>query len=189
MSRPVPVRAALARRPTARHLVLVALLVAAWCALWGEISAANVLSGLVVATGIVALGLRNRTFGDATAGRIRLGPLVRLGLVVAVDLARSTVTVAREVVTGGQGDEAVIAINVPPAARRHYLVLVVGITVSPGTAVVDADPDNDVVYVHLLQASARAEVEAHVRLMVELASAAFPDDDRGTSAVGSGDTS
>lgn len=165
------------RRPKTRHLVLVAILVFAWNALWGEASVANVLSGLVVSIAIV-FGIG--TWSDLQGvgfGRIRFKPMLRLGLLVGADLVRSTWTVAAEVLTPGEGDEAIIAVEVPKEARHHYLILVVGITVTPGTAVVDADLDNQMLYLHLLHRERRAEVEEHVQRLVELSCQAFPGPD------------
>ncbi|MEM9564013.1 MAG: Na+/H+ antiporter subunit E [Actinomycetota bacterium] len=176
--------AAVASGPKPRHLLLTAILVFAWCALWGSASVANLLSGVVVASALVIYGVRNRTGLDGvTSGRVRPVPLVRLIALIATDLVLSTWAVAQEVLTPGEGDEAIIGVKVPAAARHHYLLLVVGITVTPGTAVVDADFDNNLLYLHLLHRERREEVEQQVNRLAELACQAFPHDDSGSTEV------
>ena len=153
-----------------RRLLTVATLTAVWCALWGEVSVANVAAGLVVAAAVVASGI-----GTAGEGRVRLVPLLRLLWLVAVDLVRSTVDVAAEILTiTDHTDESIVAVEIPPAGRDHLLLLVVAITLTPGTAVVDADPDAGIVYLHLLHDRRRAETVAHVQRLTEAACRALP---------------
>ncbi|MDH3681012.1 MAG: Na+/H+ antiporter subunit E [Acidimicrobiia bacterium] len=155
---------------TLRRLITVAALTFAWCALWGEPSVANLASGIVVATLVSGSGI-----GTPGRGRIRIRPLVRFGLLVAIDLGVSTVSVAREILTPTDyTDEAVIAVAVPTDTRTHLLLLIVAITVTPGTAVVDADPDTGTLYLHILHAERRHETEAHVVELAQLACQALP---------------
>lgn len=153
-----------------RRLIAVACLTGAWCALWGEATAANVASGAAIATLVSAPGI-------TTSGRggVRMLPLVRFGTVVAVDLVRSTLAVAREVLTPtDRTEEAIIAVRVPAGARTHLLLLIGAITVTPGTAVVDVDADTGTLYLHLLHAERRASTREHVRKLAELACRALP---------------
>lgn len=158
------------RRPTVRHLVTAASLVFAWCALWGEVSVANLISGLLIAGLVTASGI-----GTAGRGGIRLRPLTRFLGLVAVDLVISTITVAREILTqSDRTDEAIIAVRVPTETRGHLLLLIVAITVTPGTAVVDADPDTGTLYLHLLHLDRQDQLEEHVQQLARLACAALP---------------
>lgn len=155
---------------TLRRLVTVAALVFAWCALWGEASVANLLSGFVLAAILTGLGV-----GTPGRGRVRIRPLIRFGALVAADLVAATVGVAKEILTPtDRTDEAVIAVPVPPETRSHLFLLVVAITVTPGTAVVDADPDTGTLYLHLLHADRRDATVAHVRELADLACQALP---------------
>ena len=151
-------------------------LIFAWCALWGGPSVANVASGTAIAAIVVGAVSRRRRRSEGAGPRgIRIGPLARLLALVATDLVRSTVSVAYEVLTPtDHTKEAIVAVPLPPTARPHLLLLVVGITVTPGTAVVDYRPDTGNLYLHLLHRSRREEVEAHAQRLAELASAAFP---------------
>ncbi|MGA9277082.1 Na+/H+ antiporter subunit E [Ilumatobacter sp.] len=157
---------------TFRRAVSIALLTVAWCALWGSLSAANVLSGLLVAAVATTLGNPPRH------GGVRLGPLLRLVWLVAIDLVVSTTVVVREVLTPTDfTDEAIIAIPVPPGRRSHLLLMYVAITVTPGTAVVAAEADGSKIYLHVLHADRRADVEAHTLRLFDLASRALPLDE------------
>ena len=159
----------LRRQVTFRRAVSVTALTAAWCALWGSPSAANLLSGLLVSSVAVTLGMPVRR------GGIRIGPLLQLIWLVAVDLVVSTGVVVREVLTPTDfTDEAIIAIPVPPAGRVHLFLSYIAITITPGTAVVAAEADASVVYLHVLHADRRDEVEAHVLQLFDLAERALP---------------
>ncbi len=153
-----------------RHLLTGLMLVAAWCALWGSFSPANLGSGIVLAALVLGAGI-----GSECRGGVRLGPLVRLGGLVLVDLVRSTVSVASSVFSPDDRiDEAIIAVTLPASARRHLLLLVCAVTVTPGTAVVDADPDDGTLYLHVLHADEIDEVRRHVERVAELADLALP---------------
>ena len=163
------IAARLRRQLTFRRAVSVVALTAAWCALWGSPSAANILSGLVVSAAATTLGM------PARRGGVRLVPLAKLIWLVAVDLVISTAVVVREVLTPTDfTDEAIIAIPIPPAGRVHLFLSYVAITITPGTAVVAAEADASVMYLHVLHADRRDEVEAHVLELFDLAERALP---------------
>ena len=155
---------------TPRRLLILAMLVVAWCALWGSVSVANVLSGTLVA---VAATLFSGV--DRNAGAIRIGPLLHFLWLVVVDLVVSTVQVAWEILTPTDyTDEAIIAVDTDIDSRSHFLMLVVAITVTPGTAVIDSDADTGRLYLHVLHAENAAEIEGHVRELAQLACRALP---------------
>lgn len=155
---------------TVRRVVTIAALTSAWCALWGELSVANVVSGAAVAVVVSIAGV-----GTPGRGRIRFLPLLRFVGLVMVDLVTSTISVAQEVLTPtDRTDEAVIAVQTPSESRTHFLLLVVSVTLTPGTAVVDADPDTGTLYLHLLHADRRDATARHVSELAELACQALP---------------
>ena len=96
-------------RPDVRRSATVALVVAAWCALWGEVSVAS------------------------------------------------------------------IAVDLPPSSVRHHLLIVVAVTLTPGTAVVETDPRSGTVYVHLLHVDGRAAVTRHIEELAAVADRALPE--------------
>ncbi len=153
-----------------RQLIAIAALTLVWCGLWGEVTVANVAAGLIVALVVMALGV-----GTPGSGGIRFVPLSRLLWLVAVDLVKSTISVAIEIVTPtDHTKEAIIAVDVGPESRDHLLLLIVAITVTPGTAVVDADRDTGILYLHLLHNDRRAATIEHVKELSRLACAALP---------------
>ena len=67
----------------------------------------------------------------------------------------------------------------PAGTRAHLLLLIVAVTVTPGTAVVDADPDTGRLYLHLLHLDRAEGTVEHVLELAELACRALPmNDDR-----------
>lgn len=161
---------ALRQLRTIRGFATMTVLTLAWCGLWQDISIANVLSG-------AALSLLTSAFGIDTGARgsVRPWPLLRLVGVVLVDLVESTINVARETVTPGDGtEEAIIEVQLADDAQRHFLLLLVCVTLTPGTAVVDADPDTGALYLHLLHLDRAKSVAEHVRKLAELADLAIP---------------
>lgn len=166
---------------TIRRALSVVVLTIAWCGLWQSLSAANILSGVAVSTAVIASGV-----GTSGRGGIRIVPLVRLGWLVFVDLVLSTVNVAREIITPtDHTEEAIVAVDVPSHGRQHLLFLVVAITLTPGTAVVDADPDTGRLYLHILHADRIAETVEHARLLAELICDALPVPPEGSTVGGS----
>ena len=162
----------MSRRPawSTRRLLAGGILVLAWCVMWGDVSVANLVSGL-----IVVLVIGRLRVGPAVAGPVRLVPLVQFAWFVLVDLVVSTGAVAREILTPTDfTEEAIIAVAVPTSARRHLLLLLVAITVTPGTAVVDTDGERGTLYLHLLHCDRRAAVTAHIDRLAALAGAALP---------------
>ncbi len=165
-----------------RGLATVCALIASWVALWGAVSVANVASGAVVAIVISSLG-----FGPPGRGGIRPGPLFRFAGLVLIDLLKSTWSVAYEILTPtDHTDESIVAVAVPAESRSHLLLLVVAVTLTPGTAVVDTDRDNATLYLHLLHHTRAESTAAHLLKLAELACRALPDQDRARAADSTG---
>ncbi len=153
-----------------RRIATLIVLIGAWCALWGSASPANLLSGFAV-----SMLVDRPSIGPAGLGSVRPVALLRLIGVVFVDLVVSTFTVAWEVLTPtDHTEESIIEVRLPSEARAHLLVLVIAITLTPGTAVVDADPDTGTLYLHLLHDEKRAETHRHVARLADLVVAALP---------------
>ncbi|TFH21207.1 MAG: hypothetical protein E4H05_00610 [Acidimicrobiales bacterium] len=163
-----------------RRLLTLALLVGAWCALWGGVSAANVLAGTVVALVVtLAAGV------EPGQGRIHLLALAHFVWLVAVDLVASTVSVAWEILTPTDyTDEAIIAVDTRVESRAHLLMLVVAITVTPGTAVVDSDANTGRLYLHLLHADKADGIVEHVQRLAALSCRALPVTSAATAEEG-----
>ncbi len=157
-----------------RRIALVVILTVSWSALWGDLSWANAIAGFAVGLAVVGTGMC-----PPGRGNLRIGPLVRFTALVARDLVVSTFQVAREILTPtDHTDEAIIRVDVPADTRSHLLLLVVAITVTPGTAVVDADPDTGTLYLHVLHHNRHEQVRSHVARLAELGCAALPGPSR-----------
>lgn len=156
-----------------RRFLTVLMLTLAWCALWGSLTFANLLSGVLVGFLVSA-----RLVGTDGTGGVRVGPLLHFGALVAIDLAQSTVSVAREILTPTDyTEEGIVAVDMPPGTRAHLLLMIVAVTVTPGTAVVDADPDTGRMYLHLLHINRADATVEHVLELAELACRALPMSD------------
>lgn len=160
---------------TLRRMLVIVALTSCWCGLWRTISIANIVSGLIISTVIVASGV-----GTEGRGGVQLVPLMKLVWIVFVDLVTSTVDVAVEILTPtDRTEEAIIAVEVPDDCRNHLLLLSVAITLTPGTAVVDADPATGTLYLHLLHIDRREATVGHVQELARLSCEALPVSSRG----------
>ena len=61
----------------------------------------------------------------------------------------------------------------PLAGPIHHLIVVVAVTVTPGTAVVDVDPETSTWTIHLLRADRIDEVRDHIDELVALVNEAI----------------
>lgn len=160
--------------------MVVGLLVVVWVALWGELTVANVASGVLVAIGsLVAVPLDP----PVGSGRFRLGPAVSYGLYFARSLVVANLVVAWEVLTPRNRDnEGIVAVPVAPSCSRTVLMVVVNsIGLTPGTVVVEISEDLGTLFVHVLHlddvdASRRALVDLEVRALRAFGSDAARDE-------------
>ncbi len=160
-----------------RRLAVMAGLTVAWCALWGNVSVANIASGLIV-SGVASNGF----FSTPHRGPIRVGAAIRLFGLIAWDLITSTAYVAREILTPTDyTEEQLVPVSLPPELRGHVLLLVVAVTLTPGTAVIDVDDDTGELMLHLLHGERTEATVAHVHELATLAEQAFPTVDEVTS--------
>ncbi|MFY1701043.1 Na+/H+ antiporter subunit E [Micromonospora sp. WMMA1923] len=123
-------------------------LVLIWILLWGQISWANLLGGLVAGGAVlVFFPLPPVTF----AGRLRLRALTVLAFRFAVDLVGASVHVAVLAVRPGPAPRSAI-MGVPLRVRTDLNLALTAEVISlvPGTLVLDVDRDEAVIYVHVL---------------------------------------
>jgi multicomponent Na+:H+ antiporter subunit E len=129
-----------------RRVILGLVLVAVWVALWGTLSLANVLTGILVATAIVvAFPL------DHDGVTVRLVPAVRyLGLFI-VDLVQSSVAVARLVVAPlDRVEQGIVAAPIRACSPGIVTLVANSISLTPGTLTVEVQEAPPVLYVHYL---------------------------------------
>ena len=120
-----------------------------WVALWGDISAANVISGMVVATLVLLSFPLER---DERRGAFRPVAALRYVVFFGWQLVTANVQVAWEVLTPrNRENEGIICIPVVPSASQTLLTLIVNtIGLTPGTMVIDLTEHPRFLYVHVL---------------------------------------
>lgn len=147
------------------------LMVLVWMALWGETSAANLVSGALVAT-VLAVAL---DAGDQPRlGGFRLLPALRFAGYIAWNLVKANLVVAWEVLTPTiRVREGVIAVELPSSTPAVLTVVTTAIGLTPGTVVVEVDEDPTVLYIHVLHLHDIDRTRHDVRHLEALALAAF----------------
>jgi multicomponent Na+:H+ antiporter subunit E len=147
----------------------VALLVALWLLAWGDITLANLLSGLAVA-GALLVAFPLAPSKGATARFHPLG-FAKLAAWVAVQLVVSNIVMTREILRHRpQAHPGVVAHRLTWPSEQTVTLMTSVIALSPGTMTVDADADSSTIYVHFYDlrdiARARATLERLERLAV-----------------------
>jgi multicomponent Na+:H+ antiporter subunit E len=153
--------------------VAVLWLLGVWLLLWGSVSPLAIVSGLLIAVGLmwgtpqppVQIGLRFRPVW-----------VLRLLVLVTLDLFFSSCRVAWQVMTPRLPPTAIY--DVPVRVRSGLLITMVAIAVSavPGSTVVDTRPEDGVIEIHVFDASAPDAEEAlrrDVRKLERWIAAAF----------------
>lgn len=135
-----------------KRLPLVLWLTVVWVALWGSITAANVLGGLAVGTLLaVALPLNDVD----TRGVVRPLALLRFLGFFVVDLVQSSLQVARIVLSPRRElRQAVVAVPVRGASDSLLTLLANAISLTPGTLTLEVDRPSSTLYVHVIDVGA-----------------------------------
>lgn len=136
------------------HPLLVLGLVVMWLLLNG-FSLGHLVLGLAVA--LVA----GWALGAVEPGRVRLrnpGAMLRLSGLVAADILRSNLAVARQIVTRGPRQAVFAEIPLRLQDPLPLAVLAIIVTATPGTAWLDHDPDRGLLLLHVFDARDEALV-------------------------------
>lgn len=131
-------------------------LAAAWVLLWGEVSIANVLSGLAVAL-IVALVFPLPPI--AFTGRIRPLGLIQLVARFCLDLVLASVDVARQALNfRHKPASSIVMVRLRSRSDLYMTLTAELLTLVPGSIVVEADRPNWTLYMHVLGARTDTDV-------------------------------
>lgn len=154
-----------------RRLLSLVWMTGVWIALWGDLTVANTLRGVAVAT-IVLLILPPR---DLASG-ITVHPfsVARLGSHFFWQLIKASAIVAWEVVTPiNRLKPAVVA--VPLRTDSPVLAAIVGnmVSLTPGTLTLEVLGDPPVLYVHVIHLQSNDDVLASIHKLELLATRAF----------------
>lgn len=123
-------------RVTFRIPAMIFWLTALWLALWGSITVANVLGGLVVGTGVVLFA----RLDTPPLRRTYFRPLwaLRYFLTVVWQLLVSNLRLAWEVLTPGDGTHtAILAVPIRGGSNAVVNLVANSITLTPGTMTLD----------------------------------------------------
>lgn len=153
-------------RGVRRHPFILVWLTLVWVGLWGSITAANVLGGLVLAVVLVAL----LPLPDASAqGRVRWPALLHYLGFFAFELVRASLIVVWQVLRpGGELRQAVLAVEALGASDRLLTIVANSISLTPGTLTLEVDRERSVLYVHVLDVGGPGGVERARRSIQDL---------------------
>jgi multicomponent Na+:H+ antiporter subunit E len=152
------------------RLVHVGWLVTVWLLLWGDVTPANLLSGLAVAGVVVAIA------GARRSGQITVRPVAAVRFVghFAVQLVVATAVVAWEVVTPrNRIRTGIVAVPLHGCSDAVAALIADTISLTPGTLTVEVDRRPLTLYVHVLHLRDVERVRRDVRRIEVLAVRAF----------------
>jgi multicomponent Na+:H+ antiporter subunit E len=158
------------KRVLVANLGAVAALVVLWVFLWGDLSVANVLSGIGVSVALlIAFPLAPV---EQVEHRVHVGAV--LGAYFVEELVRSSLRVAADVLRGPSAVRTGI-VSCPLRVDAVGLVTFMAnlIALSPGTMVIDVTQDPTVLHIHVLVLDDPEKVRARVAHLEELAVAAI----------------
>jgi len=150
--------------------VRMALMVLTWVALWSDVSWANLLSGLVVATAVVF------AFDTWRDGQLVLRPIAtaRFAVHFAYKLVESSVVVARAVISPRDAvHTGIVAVPLSGCSDALATLVADAISLTPGTLTLEVRRDPLTLYVHALDVRDVDQVRADVRRLEVLAVRAF----------------
>ena len=156
--------------------VLVGWLVVVWVALWGDLTFANLASGVLVAVLLTVFLPATGDRGRTTQEGARIHPLAALHFAgwFAWKLVEANVVVAWEVLTPrNRINEGVVAVPLHGVSDGLTTLVASCVSLTPGTLVLDLDRDPLVLYVHVLHLRTMEEVRAEVQTLEHLAIRAF----------------
>lgn len=155
-------------------VVRVAVLVVIWLMLWGEVTPANLLSGLLVALVVVA------GFDRTRRGRVVIRPIhaARFALHFAGRLVVSGVVVARTVIAPAHRVRTgVVAVPLVGCSDAVVTLVADAVSLTPGTLTIEVRREPPTLFVHALDVKEVEQVQAEVRRLEVLAVRAFGSDE------------
>lgn len=158
-----------------RRLPFLAWLVLVWMVLWGDLSLANLLSGVAVAA-LVLVAFPHA--GPGPAGTLRPLHFLRFFGYFLYKLVEANLIVAWEVVTPSNEGirEGIVAVPVTGASDAVITVVANAISLTPGTLTLEVSRDPAVLYVHVLHLRDIETVRRDVYRLETLALQALADE-------------
>jgi multicomponent Na+:H+ antiporter subunit E len=159
-------RAGMSRRwPTLLALVVM------WIALWGQLSIANVLGGIVVALAVLMV---SREVKPRPVQHLRVVPALRYAVTFTRQLVMASYQVALAVLRPDV-KPGIIAVRLQHVSDAIATLVANSITLTPGTLTLEIEREGDtaILYVHALDLSDVDAVRADIAEFEALAVAAF----------------
>ena len=154
---------------TARRVVL---LTAVWVLLWGQLSVANVTSGMIVATIVLLLYPPGTT--DEPVRRLRPAAAVRLAGYVLREIVVSNAQLSRQILSRRPNVRTgVVACPLHTGSERTMTFLANVLTLGPGTIPVHVQAEPPVIYLHVLRADDPEAIRRLVARLEALTTAVF----------------
>lgn len=148
--------------------------VGVWVALWGDLSAANLLWGAVL--GVVTLRLLPVAH-RAHRVPVRIVPMARFGGTFLWALVKASAVVAWEVVTPTNDiNEGIVAIPLRTTSPGLMTLIGNAVSLTPGTLTLEVRRDPPTLYVHVLHLRDIEDVRADILRLEQVALAAFADE-------------
>lgn len=163
------------------RFVRILWLTTVWLALWSDLSAANLASGLLLACLIVV------RFDTWRSGSLVLRPvaIARFGAYFLYQLARSTVAVARTVVSPrGRMRSNIVAFPLRGGSDAVVTLIANAISLTPGTLTLEVRSNPLTLYVHALDVHDMDALVHDLRTLEALALRAFGHADAVLDAPG-----
>ncbi|MBK9179820.1 MAG: Na+/H+ antiporter subunit E [Acidimicrobiales bacterium] len=133
--------------PAVRYALALVVLTAVWVGLWGDLTLANVLGG-VLAGGFLLMAFPLHPRRSRVVVR-PFGTARFLGYFAWL-LVRANVDVVRAVIRPSRVREGIVAVEVSTSSDWLLVLLANCVTLTPGTLTVDLRREPDVLYVHVL---------------------------------------
>ncbi len=143
---------------------MIAWLTVVWVGLWGSLTPANVLGGLAVGAGVVALLPLTKV---PSQGLVRPLALLRFLAFFGFDLVRASLSVVALVLRPRlELRQAVVAVPVRGASDRLLTLLANAISLTPGTLTLEVDRPRATLYVHVLDVGDGPDAVERVRASI-----------------------
>jgi multicomponent Na+:H+ antiporter subunit E len=147
-----------------------------WVALWGDLTFANVASGVAVALTLALALPASGDRGRASSGGAQIRPLRAIHFAgwFAWKLVEANIIVAWEVLTPrNKINEGVVAVPLHECSDGLTTLVASCVSLTPGTLVLDVEVDPLVLYVHVLHLRTIEEVRNEVQTLEHLAIQGF----------------
>jgi multicomponent Na+:H+ antiporter subunit E len=157
---------------TVSSIAYVVALAAIWVLLWGRLSVANVVSGVIVSMLLVALIPGARPLPRLAS--FRPVAVARLGVYLVRQLVVSNALLIREVLAPQTAIRtAIIGVPAPGCSPEVLTILANFMAMAPGTMPVEVTSDPPTLYVHVLRARDVERARGELLRLRDLTTAAF----------------